>query len=344
MEKLIRNKFVVVGEKYNTDHRINKFCFVLLCFVLFYNLNYGQNLISNSGFDIELNCPAVSGQVTPTYIQNWYNPSFNATPDYFSKCYDSTGNNYVHIPNNYFTYQNSNSNNYIGLFIYLYPASLHNYREYIQVKLDSFLKEDKYYRMSVWVNKANLTVYNSSLQICISKDSINNNNYGVIDTGINNIVFTTPFINDTLNWMEFSWVFYTGYKDSLKYLTLGNFLRDEHTPLDSVPSTLPFPAGRDAYILIDSISLIPWHGVGIDKLSNLEDINIYPNPVIDYLYIDFDKSKKLFYTLYDISGKLIIDKSILTQSIDVSALDKGMYILEIKDEEGNSIRKKVIKE
>jgi hypothetical protein len=62
------------------------------------------------------------------------------------------------------------------------------------------------------------------------------------------------------------------------------------------------------------------------------------------LYIDFDKNKKLFYSLYDISGKLIIDKRIITPSIDVSTLDKGIYILEIKDEEGNSIRKKVIKE
>jgi hypothetical protein len=34
----------------------------------------------------------------------------------------------------------------------------------------------------------------------------------------------------------------------------------------------------------------------------------------------------------------------LTQSIDVSALEKGIYILEIKDEDDNSIRKKVIKE
>jgi hypothetical protein len=48
--------------------------------------------------------------------------------------------------------------------------------------------------------------------------------------------------------------------------------------------------------------------------------------------------------LYDISGKLIIDKKMLTQSIDVSALEKGIYILEIKDEDDNSIRKKVIKE
>ena len=84
--------------------------------------------------------------------------------------------------------------------------------------------------------------------------------------------------------------------------------------------------------------------VGIEDKPNLENITIYPNPVSNYLYIDFDKSKKLFYTIYDISGKLIFDKKIITQNIDVSTLDKGIYILEIKDEEGNSIRKKVIKE
>ena len=218
-------------------------------------------------------------------------------------------------------------------------------REYAQVKLDSCLKPNKYYKFSIWCNKPNILHYYTNVQACFTKDSIYNIWGGVIDTTSYNILLNTPPVNDTFNWMEFSMEFYTGDKDSLRYLTLGNFLRDEYTQIDSYAiNTLPFPAGRYAYVLIDSVSLIPWHGVGIEELNNIENINIFPNPVSDYLYIDFDKSKKLFYSLYDISGKLIIDKRIITPSIDVSTLDKGMYILEIQDENDNSIKKKVVKE
>ena len=94
-------------------------------------------------------------------------------------------------------------------------------------------------------------------------------------------------------------------------------------------------------------STIRYHvriNVGIDESSNLSSINIYPNPTNDFLYIDYDKNKKLFYSLYDISGKLISDKKIISPIIDVRILDNGIYLLEIKDEEDNCIRKKVIKE
>jgi hypothetical protein len=325
---------------------MKKILFILFCFILICKYSFSQNLIPNPGFDEELNCPINQGELNQNYISNWHSPSIGST-DYFSKCNDTTGNNYVHIPSNVFTYQNTFSNNYIGLILYWYPPSITNYREYAQVKLDSCLKPSKYYRITTYLNKSNFMYYSSILQICLSKDSINNSTgtTTIIDTGIGNIVLNSPIIYDTMNWIEYSWVFNTGNKDSISYVTLGNFLRDEHTPLDSfLLITAPFPAGRHAYLLIDSVSLIPWHGVGVEEINILENINIYPNPVNDYLYIYFDNSKKLFYSLYDISGKLIIDKSILAQSIDVSVLDKGIYILEIKDEEGNSIRKKVIKE
>ncbi|MEI6312922.1 MAG: T9SS type A sorting domain-containing protein [Bacteroidota bacterium] len=84
--------------------------------------------------------------------------------------------------------------------------------------------------------------------------------------------------------------------------------------------------------------------VGIDNVSSLHTIIIYPNPAKDYIQIEYDKNKTFYYTLFDITGKEINTKKLLTPSIDISHLEKGLYILEIKDEAGNSIRKKIVKE
>lgn len=320
------------------------FIIYYVLFIIFYGNINAQNLVPNPGFENQINCPMFPGLVESTYIKNWTSAGGGST-DYYSKCFDTTGNNYVTIPNNIFTFQNTISNNYIGFELFYYNPSIPNIREYAQVKLDSCLKPNKYYKFSIWCNKPNDFVYFTNLQASFTKDSIYNIVGGVIDTTNYSIIITTPTVSDTLNWMEFSIDFHTGTKDSLRYLTLGNFLRDEHTQIDSyATSTLPFPAGRQAYVLIDSVSLIPWHGLGIEDNNVLDDVLIYPNPVSDYLYVDYDKRKTLFYSLIDMSAKLIFDKNILTQTIDVSALDKGMYILEIQDEEANSIRKKVIKE
>ena len=322
----------------------NKLHIYYLLFIIYYLYNnkiYSQNYIPNSGFDIQLICPDNQAQVNG-YLANWYDPT-NASSDYFSKCNDSSGASQVHIPLNAITYQYSTSNNYVG-FVSIYRGYTQG-REYVQVKLNSTLLKNKYYKASILVNKSNNSFYSTPIQICLSSDSIYSPiSYSVIDTTINSITLTSSLVTDTLNWMSFSWEFYTGDKDSIQYLTLGNFLRDEHTLIDSnIIDTLPYLA-RGTYLLVDSVSLIPWHGVGIDEITILENINIYPNPTNDFIYIDYDKNKKLFYTLYDISGKLIFDKKIISPSIDIRILDNGIYLLEIKDEEDNCIRKKVIKE
>jgi len=63
--------------------------------------------------------------------------------------------------------------------------------------------------------------------------------------------------------------------------------------------------------------------------QNQLDILIYPNPSSDTVYIDGNYSQ-LKVVVYDILGKQVINKSI-TNSIDISQLDKGVYILQLSD-------------
>ena len=66
----------------------------------------------------------------------------------------------------------------------------------------------------------------------------------------------------------------------------------------------------------------------VDEFNQL-DISVYPNPTSDIVYIDGNYTQ-LEAVVYDILGKQVINKSI-TNNIDVSQLEKGVYILQLSD-------------
>ena len=63
--------------------------------------------------------------------------------------------------------------------------------------------------------------------------------------------------------------------------------------------------------------------------QNQLDISIYPNPSSDTVYIDGNYSQ-LKVVMYDILGKQVMNKPI-TNTIDISQLEKGVYILQLSD-------------
>ena len=67
---------------------------------------------------------------------------------------------------------------------------------------------------------------------------------------------------------------------------------------------------------------------GVDDQNQL-DISIYPNPSSDMVYIEGNYTQ-LKVVVYDILGKQLIKESI-TNHIDISQLDKGVYILQLSD-------------
>ena len=63
--------------------------------------------------------------------------------------------------------------------------------------------------------------------------------------------------------------------------------------------------------------------------QNQLDISIYPNPTSGMVYID-GNYMQLKVVMYDVLGKQVINKPI-TNSIDISQLEKGVYILQLSD-------------
>ncbi len=75
--------------------------------------------------------------------------------------------------------------------------------------------------------------------------------------------------------------------------------------------------------------------VGVNELEGIVDLNVYPNPASQIMYIDFtsEKTQDLQLSLYDVLGQLVWTKSFIsnanleTESIDISNLAKGAYQL-----------------
>ena len=89
--------------------------------------------------------------------------------------------------------------------------------------------------------------------------------------------------------------------------------------------------------------------VGLADLygTDRDQISIFPNPVSSLLTIsqeiDLDIERYMIYTL---SGQQIMSGAVsgLDLTIDVSRLDKGMYILQVVDDEGEMLASKFVRE
>ena len=84
----------------------------------------------------------------------------------------------------------------------------------------------------------------------------------------------------------------------------------------------------DAYGWIITDDGLDCATAGVDDQNQL-DISIYPNPTSDIVYIEGNYTQ-LKAVVYDILGKQVMNEPI-TNSIDISQLEKGVYILQLSD-------------
>lgn len=64
-----------------------------------------------------------------------------------------------------------------------------------------------------------------------------------------------------------------------------------------------------------------------NQLKGSNEIKLYPNPVKDILTLSNTKSEK--YTIYDMSGKLVMEGTLQNGTLNVSSLIKGNYVIKI---------------
>jgi hypothetical protein len=87
---------------------------------------------------------------------------------------------------------------------------------------------------------------------------------------------------------------------------------------------------------------LPEPTLGVAK-NDIQGLNVYPNPVKDgKLFINSDSTAVKTVAIYDILGKQVLSKEVASGQVDVSSLNKGIYVLKITEAGKTSTRKIVI--
>jgi len=71
---------------------------------------------------------------------------------------------------------------------------------------------------------------------------------------------------------------------------------------------------------------------GIEDIPAISTVNVYPNPVLDFIHVDMPSNLSLQSTLYDVQGNVAIPTTTSTD-IDIKHLPSGSYFLRIEDQQ-----------
>ena len=94
-------------------------------------------------------------------------------------------------------------------------------------------------------------------------------------------------------------------------------------------------------VFFDNFSLVS-STASVNDFS-ISNIKLYPNPAKDILTIQTTNGIKIASVeVFDILGKQIIKSELQNNTLNVSELTQGMYIVKMISEEGNSISQKVV--
>lgn len=214
-------------------------------FILFFcliRLNLiSQNLVPNYSFETFTMCPTTSNQVTVAIP--WGAATATSSTDYFNSC-SLTFN----VPNYPGGFQKAKTGlGYVGMWLFQ-PS---NYREYLQVKLDSALKINRCYEVSFYVNLHDANTLNAGNNISANL-SITQPTApfpGALMSLTPHITkIGNPIINDSINWVKISGSYFAAGGE--QYLTIGNFFDNANTITTGASS-----ATASGYYFIDDVNV-----------------------------------------------------------------------------------------
>ena len=291
-----------------------------------------QNLVPNGDFEQYSNCPMGWSEIN--FAVPWISPSTIGSPDYYNQCADTSSP--VNVPNTAIGFQVAHSG---GGYSGIYVGNNNNIREFIEAPLTSTLVANTCYHFEMYVNLANACKYTTDdIAVYFSDTSV---------TGITSFSLPfTPQINNIIGntFDSLGWTLVSGNYTATggeNYLIVGNYKNDANTTI-----LLLYPGALYNYIYcyIDDVSLTPC-ATGINTQIVSEEINIYPNPVIDKLNIIVKDNQLSEIILYDIaSRKILQQKFINAVSLNTKQLARGLYHYEVRDKNGLCKKGTVVKD
>lgn len=184
------------------------------------------NLVPNPGFDVYDTCPNNYAQIR--YAIPWFQPNapwlsyHTGSTDYFNQC-SSIWN--VSVPSNIGGFQNAHSGNaYAGFACYIWPTDT-QWKEYLEVKLNSVLDSNIKYCISFYVSLSNNegNAPTSAIGAYFSNDSALYYSPGYYTFNVNPQI-VNPYdsiISDTAGWTVIKGIL--NPVGGEQYITIGNF-------------------------------------------------------------------------------------------------------------------------
>jgi hypothetical protein len=309
----------------NAKTTMKNWILTILILTTWATFSAGQNLVPNPSFEIFSSCPTGAAELfkaTP-----WYDPT-GATSDYYNAC----GTGYSNVPNCSAGYQLARTGvayaGFFGLFTYG-----DNYREYIQVQLNSTLQSDSCYFVEFYCNLYNLSFYSiNKIGAYLSNTAITTTVLPSLVLNYTPQIISSTFLSDTLNWIHVSGYYQANGGE--KYITIGNFEADN--PIDTIHN----PGGThiSAYYFVDDVSVAKVAGCdtfvsGISEYNNIF-LRTYPNPTNQSANIEFNNIRKqnCILTLYDIRGQVVRTiNNITTNKVEIErqSLANGLYFFQL---------------
>lgn len=279
-----------------------------------------QNLVPNPSFEISTQCPDNPGQVS--FAPPWTDPN-DGTSDYFNAC----GTNGQGIPTNFTGNQLARTGDaYMGLSVYY--NDIENWREYIQVQLNSTLEYNKNYTVEFYVSLADTVYTATNVSLYFSDTAISGTTAQILNVSpqIVNDMLANP-LTDKLGWTRVSGTYTANGNEN--YITIGNFSDDANTDTIMVGTA----ESIGAYYYLDDVSVVcmDCNATGINEASDALNLNIYPNPAQNTVHMTYTLPayENVGINVYDYLGKAVAIQSLSIKegelSFNTANLSNGVY-------------------
>lgn len=220
--------------------------FPLLC----QTAGYGEDLISNGGFESKKWCPSDYTQSELKTLKNWWQANAG-TPDHFDLC---AGNGSSGVPKNMFGSQLALEGDAYGGMV-LYSSSKPNYREYLQTELKRPLVAGEWICVEWWVCAADeARLITDGLGVAFTAEAIKKVGEGRLDLVPNVSNPLLHMLSDRWSWLRLSDAFEASGGE--RFVTIGNFLAPEKLRVMERQDAST-PDNNWAYVYIDDIRIRP---------------------------------------------------------------------------------------
>lgn len=282
-----------------------------------------QNLVPNPSFEEHGRCPFDFNQGSLGDVKDWTQAG-RGTVDYFHSCSRNMG-----IPENVFGIQEAmDGQAYLGLITY--TPTKRNYREYMQVELNSALEAGGLYCLSMYVCLAEGSrFYTDGLGAMLSTSQVGSDKQTVIpmDAQLKNP--RAHYLDKTEDWTYISDIIKA--EGGERYLTIGNFLPDHEL---KVRKRNMRGADKDnpwehSYYFIDAVTLTPVDGPSECRstIAFMERLvrdkvrwSLSPGEQVDLdnVLFDFDQSNlttQAIRQLDEVAGRLLTNEFLYLEVI-----------------------------